>query len=405
MIVFLALLPAYVLSIFYRSFLSVIADPVMADLGIGPGEFGFLGAAWFVTFALAQFPVGWALDRLGPRRTVAAAMAVGSAGAFLFALSTNAVSGMVGMALIGLGCSPIFMSALFLFARTQAPARFAVLSSAFIGLGSIGNLAGAGPLALAAEHFGWRPAMLVMAGAFLVSTVLAAGLVRDIPVARKPGSADEGLLQGLRSMLAIRELWLLAPITIVSYAIVVTVRGLWIAPFMIQVYGFDPVSSGHVATGMAVAMVVGAFGYGALERRIGSSKPLVLWGTVATGLCFAWLALLGPGSARQAIGLFALIGVVGFTYAILMAHARLFFPDHLMGRGMTFVNFLFIAGAAAMQSGSGWLIAAQRAAGRDPGTTFASLHWVFAGLLLASCVVYFFTPEKPKKPTTSSIIR
>ena len=66
MIVFIALLPAYVLSIFYRSFLSVIAGPVMADLGIGPAAFGLIGAAWFIAFALAQFPVGWALDRLGP---------------------------------------------------------------------------------------------------------------------------------------------------------------------------------------------------------------------------------------------------------------------------------------------------------------------------------------------------
>ena len=47
--------------------------------------------------------------------------------------------------------------------------------------------------------------------------------------------------------------------------------------------------------------------------------------------------------------------------AILMAHARQFFPEHLIGRGMTFVNFLFIAGAGAVQSASGWFIAQQRA--------------------------------------------
>ena len=80
MIIFFALLPAYFLSIFYRSFLSVIAGPVMADLAIGPRELGFLGAAWFIAFAAAQFPIGWALDRLGPRRTVTAAMAIGTVG-------------------------------------------------------------------------------------------------------------------------------------------------------------------------------------------------------------------------------------------------------------------------------------------------------------------------------------
>jgi hypothetical protein len=98
-----------------------------------------------------------------------------------------------------------------------------------------------------------------------------------------------------------------------------------------------------------------------------------------------------------AVTLFAIVGGTGFTYAILMAHARVFFPDHLVGRGMTFVNFLFIAGAAMVQFGSGWLIAAQRAAGHDPATAFANLHWVFAALLLASTAVYLFTPEHRAK--------
>jgi predicted MFS family arabinose efflux permease len=393
-IVFVALLPAYVLSIFYRSFLSVIAGPVMADLSIGPAEFGLLGAAWFIAFALAQFPVGWALDRLGPRRTVAVTMAIGSAGAFLFALAGDATTATAGMALIGLGCSPIFMSSLYLFARTQAAARFALLTSVFIGLGSLGNLAGAAPLALAAQAYGWRPTMLAFAAAFLLSTLLAVALVRDPPPVTDGSGKHEGLLQGLKSIVAIRPLWLLAPITLTGYAIVATARGLWIAPFMTQTHGLGAVAAGHAALVMAITMTGGAFLYGALQKWFGRSKPLVAWGTVVTGLGFALLALFGEGSALTATVLFAVVGAAGFTYAILMAHARVFFPEHLVGRGMTFVNFLFIAGAAAVQFGSGWFIAAQRASGRDAVAAFANLHWAFAVLLLLSTAIYLFTPEK-----------
>jgi MFS family permease len=393
-IVFVALLPAYVLSIFYRSFLSVIAGPVMADLSIGPAEFGLLGAAWFIAFALAQFPVGWALDRLGPRRTVAVTMAIGTAGAFLFALAGDAATATAGMALIGLGCSPIFMSSLYLFARTQAAARFALLTSVFIGLGSLGNLAGAAPLALAAQAYGWRPTMLAFAASFLLSTLLAVALVRDPPAVTDASGKHEGLLQGLKSIVVIRPLWLLAPITLTGYAIVATARGLWIAPFMTQTHGLGTVAAGHAALVMAVTMTGGAFVYGALQKWIGRSKPLVAWGTVVTGLGFALLALFGEGSVLTATVLFAVVGAAGFTYAILMAHARVFFPEHLVGRGMTFVNFLFIAGAAAVQFGSGWFIAVQRASGRDAVAAFANLHWAFAVLLLLSTAVYLFTPER-----------
>lgn len=396
MIIFFALLPAYFLSIFYRSFLSVIAGPVMADLAIGPREFGLLGAAWFTTFALAQFPIGWALDRIGPRRTVVAAMAIGTAGAFLFASATGAVSGTLAMALIGIGCSPIFMASLFLFARTAQPARFAFLTSVFIGLGSLGNLVGAAPLALAAAHYGWRPSMLAMAVCFFVATALAGLLIRDPPRAESAAGGAEGLIAGLASILKLRPLWLLAPITLTAYAILATARGLWVAPFMADVHGFDAVAAGNAATAMALTMVAGAFLYGGLEKAIGKVKPLVLWGTIATAATFAFLALAGASSAPLAILLFALIGAVGFTYAILMAHARLFFPTHLLGRGMTAVNFLFIAGAALTQSGSGWFIASRRAAGLDAASTFAHLHWIFAGLLLVSAAIYALTPERPK---------
>jgi predicted MFS family arabinose efflux permease len=392
--VFFALLPAYFLSIFYRSFLSVIANPVMADLGIGPRELGFLGAAWFIAFAVSQFPIGWALDRLGPRRTVTVAMAVGSVGAFLFAMAGNALAGTFAMALIGIGCAPIFMASLFLFARTAEPARFAFLTSVLIGLGSLGNLLAAGPLALASAHYGWRSAMLAMAACFLAATLLAAVLLRDPPRAESASGKTEGLVEGLASILRLRPLWLLAPITLIGYAIVATARGLWIAPFMGDVHGFDAITAGNAATAMAVAMVGGAFLYGGLEKAVGRVKPLVLWGTVATAVAFALLALMGASSAALAVVLFAAIGAVGFTYAVLMAHARIFLPAHLLGRGMTAVNFLFISGAALLQSGSGWFIATQRASGFDAAATFANLHWGFAALLLGAAVIYAFTPER-----------
>ena len=394
MTVFVALLPAYVLSIFYRSFLSVIAGPVMGDLGIGPAEFGLLGAAWFIAFALAQFPVGWALDRLGPRRTVAVTMAIGSVGAFLFAEAGQAGVATLAMALIGIGCSPIFMASLYLFARTQAPARFGLLTSIFIGLGSLGNLVGAAPLALAAQAFGWRPTMLAFAVSFLLSTVLAGLLVRDPPLVTDESGKHEGLFKGLASIVAIRPLWLLAPITLVGYAIVATARGLWIAPYMTQVHGLTAIAAGHAALGMATSMVIGAFVYGALQKRAGRSKALVAWGTLVTGLGFGLLAIVGDRSMVGAAGLFALVGGTGFTYAILMAHARGFFPDHLVGRGMTFVNFLFIAGAGAIQWGSGAFVAAQRAAGQSPAAAFANMHWLFAALLIVSTAIYLAAPER-----------
>lgn len=394
--IFLALILAYILSIFYRSFLSVIATPLMADLGIGPAELGSMSSAWFISFAVMQFPVGWALDRLGPRLTVSACMGVGLAGALLFAAAPNAQMATLAMGLIGIGCSPVFMSALYLFARSGSSSSFAGLASLFIGLGSLGNLFGAAPLSRASDAFGWRPTMLAVAALFGCAMAIAAVLVRDPPApVQERATRDDGVIAGIRSIVRIRALWFLAPITFFAYAILATTRGLWVAPFLEQVNGLDRATQGNGALVMAVAMTAGAFAFGWAEKRLGGPKPTVLASTAVSAVLFAVLAMTGHVSGVWAIVLFAAIGICLFNYAILMAHARLFFPENLIGRGMTTMNFLFIAGTSAVQVSSGWFIATERAAGLPPANVFADLHWLFAGLLLLSVAVYARAPARP----------
>ncbi|MFY8039712.1 MAG: MFS transporter [Bosea sp. (in: a-proteobacteria)] len=401
--IFFALILAYILSIFYRSFLSVIATPLMADLDIGPAELGALSSAWFITFAVMQFPVGLALDRVGPRLTVSVCMGIGAVGAILFAFAPTAAVATGAMALLGIGFSPVFMAALYLFARSGPSAGFAGLASLFIGLGSLGNLLGAAPLARAADAFGWRPTMAGVAALLCLALLLAASLLRDPPPLPKTDDADDqGILAGIRAIVSIRALWLLAPITFTAYAILVTTRGLWVAPFLEEVNGLDRAMQGNGAFAMALAMTAGAFVFGWVEKHLGGPKPTVLWSTSLTAALFVALAVSGHLGGLWAIVLFAAIGIAGFNYAILMAHARLFFPAHLIGRGMTTMNFLFIAGASAVQIGSGWFIAAERSQGLAATTTFANLHWLFAGLLLASVLIYARAPARAPEATPAS---
>ena len=51
-----------------------------------------------------------------------------------------------------------------------------------------------------------------------------------------------------------------------------------------------------------------------------------------------------------------LLGGFGMTYGVLMAHGRSFVPDHLLGRGITLLNVLFIGGAGVLQPLSGALM-------------------------------------------------
>ena len=390
--IFLTFLAAYVLSQFYRSFLAVIAPELARELALSPQALGNLQAFWILGFVATQFPVGLALDTIGPRRTVALQMLLAVAGALLFATAHSALMLNTAMLLIGAGCGSIYMGAIYLFGRTAPAQRFALLCSWLLGLGTAGNLLAASPLAWAAQSIGWRGAMAGMAVATLLSALSVLLLIRD-PL-RITTHASRGLIAGIGEILKIRALWPLLPITGVSYAAVLAERGLWAGPYFSSVYGLDPVARGNALLVMAAAMSVGAMAYGPLDRLLKTRKWVVFPGVGVTALCFAALSLPGlPLGA--AVPLMAAIGGFGMTYGVLMAHGRSFVPDHLLGRGITLLNVLFIGGAGVLQPLSGALMNGLRDA--PPEQAYATLHLIFAGLLGVGLVVYLFARDNPPK--------
>ncbi len=377
----------YLLSQFYRSFLAVIAPELAADVGLDAAGLGLVSAAFFAAFALAQLPIGASLDRFGARRTVAGPMLAAVVGAAVFALARAPWHSVTGMALIGLGCSPVFMGALWVIGRTTTPARFALWSSLIVGIGSMGNLAAATPLAAAAAAWGWRATMLGIAVATLASAASVFVVVKDPPRAEAPSGAGAAPA-GIGAVLAIRELWPLIPIALTSYPIVVAVRGLWVGPYFAQVHHLDPVARGNAVSIMVFAMIAGAFAYGPLDRWFGTRKWVVVAGTVATIGGLAALALvptMGVGAASVA---FAVIGGLGMTYGVLMAHARAFLPAALLGRGLTLMNMCLIGGAAILQPLSGFWMRQLAASGVAPADAHGLLYGAFALALAASLAVY-----------------
>lgn len=388
---FLFLLLAYVLSQFFRAFLAVLAPTLGAELGATAGDLALASGLWFAAFAAMQLPVGVALDRIGPRRTAAALFAAGGAGgAALFALAQSPGMVVAAMTLIGVGCAPVLMASFFIFARTYPPAAFASLAGLLIGVGSAGNLASAAPMAWAAETFGWRAALWALAAA---CAAIAAGILAFV---RDPAAspAADGPTGGLGELLRLPAFWLLVPLLLVNYAPAAGVRGLWAGPYLEGVFGLDAAGIGAITLWMAAAMVLGNFAYGPADRLFGTRKRVLIAGNLAAAAALVALGL-APAAGLAAAGvLLAALGFFGSSFPLVMAHARSFYPPHLVGRGVTFANLLAIGGVGLMQILSARLFEARLAAGAAPEAAFGALFLFFGLLLAAGVAVYAFAEDR-----------
>jgi MFS family permease len=392
---FALLLFAYLFSQFFRSFLTIIAADLTRDLGFDAGQLGWISAAWFITFACAQFLVGYLLDTLGPRRTTGGLMVCGVAGALIFALSGSFATSVAGMALVGIGCAPMLMASLYIFGRTEPPARFATLASFMVGFGNIGNLAAATPLALAAQTFGWRWSMAAVGLAMGLAALMIWLFLPDPDKAERHDGRPASFLHDLLSILRIRALWLVFPLHLVSYGAVATERGLWVGPLLDKVYGLDPIGRGNIIFAMSLGMAAGALACGPAARLFGGTKrPAAIGNALTAGLFIALglVPMMGPAAASAAL---VGIGTVGLTYSLLLGHGRQFVPDHLLGRGVTLMNFCAIGGAGIMQVVTGQAMERLLQGGTQPVQAFAVIHLMIGTAVLAALIPFLFARKAP----------
>lgn len=380
---------AYVLSQFYRAFLAVLSPVLGVEIGATPEHLAVSSGLWFLSFAAMQIPIGWALDTVGPRRTAAWLLGVaGGGGALVFALAQGPVHLHFAMILIGAGCAPVLMASYYIFGRMYPARVFATLAGAIIGFGTLGNLAGAYPLAWAAEAFGWRQSVGALAVITVIVALALARFVQDPPEIEDTGAGKGSVL----GVLKIRALWLIFPLMAVSYVPAAALRGLWVGPFFANVYGADSLGIGWITLMMALAMVAGSFAYGPLDRVLKTRKWVILVGNLMVAVCLMALWAAPTAGYWPTALLFVGIGLFGASYPVLMAHGRSFFPPHLLGRGVTMMNLFSIGGVGVIQTLSSRVHASVPPV--PPEAPYQAIFLLFGGLLLAGCVIYLFSQDR-----------
>jgi MFS family permease len=394
LLIFAVLLLAFTLCQFLRSAMAVVAPEMVRELGITPRELGFITSIFFVAMAAMQIPAGMMFDRFGVRPITGTALVAAVVGGIVFSTGDHLWQFMLGQFLFGIGMSPLFMGSIMVVARWWGAAKFATLSATMMAVSYVGNIGATMPLAHLIEAIGWRYSMLVPSIILGVATALFFLVIRDAPPGhpwwnqRSKESAREvfaGVLEALRHPVMPG----LLAAAFIGYSAGYAIRGLWIGPYMLDVFGLDAITRGDILFVSAILGMVGLYTSGQLAGRV-NPRPVIMTFAGAGCAAMALLALVGdPGMTLFLIAFLAFSMVANFFPAV-MGHAQATFPDRLRGRSLTLINFSVFVGVGITQLVTGFLIDAfpSDAHGAHPEAAYRAMFAYLAIMMAVGIAIY-----------------
>jgi MFS family permease len=347
--VFLPFVAGYYLSYLFRTINALIAVPLALELGLGAGDLGLLTSVYFLTFAVAQIPIGVLLDRYGPRRIQSALLVAAAVGAALFAASDDFLLLLAGRALIGLGVAAALTAGLKALVLWFPRDRLPLLNGLMVMLGALGAVTATSPAELLLASFGWRG----LFGLFAAVTAGCAVMIYLVVPEAAPAASGAASVD-LRKVFTDPRFWRIAPLSATCIGTAWALHGLWAAQWLTDVESLDRTAMvWHLFT-MAVALSLGAIllGVAADRLRRRGVGPQVLLGLVATVFITAQLALILRWPLPSYF-LWAIVAAVGAATVLSYAILAEYFPKELAGQANGVLNFFHIGAAFVLQYATG----------------------------------------------------
>ncbi|KGK40934.1 transporter [Nitrincola sp. A-D6] len=376
--IFLPFALGYYLSYLLRTVNAVISPELTQDLSLSAADLGLLTSAYFLTFGMAQIPLGIALDRYGPKRVLGSLLLLAAVGSAAFAMGDSLGQLTLARGLIGLGVSACLMAGLKGFAMWYPAERQSSMTGYIMAAGALGALTASTPMEAMLPFLGWRGVFWLIAG---LATALSVFVFFALP-----GDVQQTSRESLGTTLKSVAKIFIAPdfLRFAGSATFFTggfmaMQSLWAVPWLMNVNGLPLNQAASYLMILNLGMLTGQLSVGLFGTRlsqrgvtplnvmqIGYGLMLIVQGLILTGwgpILVFWF-LLGVLSAANAQ-----------TYIATAAN----FPKSAFGRVSTAINLMAFAGAFIVQWGLGIALDLLQQNGASvPG----SLRMAFAGLIV-----------------------
>lgn len=384
-----------------RIVVALVGPAIALEFGLSASGLGVLAAAYFAAYALAQLPIGLAMDLHGARRVQVVLALVAAAGFLLSALAPDPAWLAAGRFVSGIGIAGALIAIMKANVQWYPPKRLAAVTGAAVFIGGAGALAATWPVQALLPWTGWRGAFGLLA---LLSLVAAAWIRLSVPLA-PPGAPPPPPRRRLRTeiaefgrIFAHPQFLRFTPAVALSSGLVFTYQGLWAGPWLRDVAGLGDQARAGVLLAYALGMMTGHLSSGQLASLLQARgrDPMVVpfLGMGCMALVQAVLATgpRDPAALPVLWFLFAALGSCGpVAYALLAQR----FPPAMTGRVSTAMNGTMLALVFVMQAAIGFVLdlwPRTAAGGWDP----AGYAWALGGTLALQALALGWVALAPR---------
>ena len=383
---------------FFRNAHVVVAPEIMRELGASAGSLAALTSAMFLASAVSQIPGGILLDRFGTRIMMPIMLVLSGIGAGLFGAASSVGELIFARAFMGVGGAVLVMAGIVACARWFDAKQFSTLAGSIMAASQLGNLTSTVPMALIAAWFGWRGAYAAVVVFTFALAAVVYTVVRDAPPGHdfhaRPRETIARSAAGVMEVLRIPGIWRLMVMAWFAWGSSACIIGLWAGPYLSDVHGLDTLGRGKALFWMAAGVILGALAFTFVDRSTGRTKQAIIAGASVNIALFSVLAIWPDPGLVLVTALLSLVGMVGGYSVLIATHGRRFYPERLIGRGISTVNCAVLFGAASLQAATGVIVGGLSTPGSPIGiSAFRAMFAALAATLVIALACYWRCPE------------
>ncbi|MDA7440225.1 MFS transporter [Candidatus Pseudothioglobus singularis] len=387
----------YFLSCLLRAITATLSPVLTLEFDLMAADLGLLAGGYFLGFACMQIPIGFLLDKFGPKKIVSSFLLIAFIGTVSFALAQSFSGLLASRILIGVGVSACLMAPLTGYRIWFAEHQQQRANSWMLMIASLGFLSSTLPVQLLLPTLGWRWMFGGIAALILVSIVLMLAFIPKWDHQKDESWDSSSRLGSFADVWKNKFFISVIPMGLLNYGGLMAIQTLWAGPWMTRVAGYSPLESATGLFWINITMLVSFFLWGYFLPKITnlgfSAFKILKLGLPLSFLVMLTIILLGPKAGAFYIALFILSSIF---LSVIQPAVGLSFQSHLAGKALTSFNLLIFLGTFIMQWFIGLVIDLVKGLGYSEIIGFKTSFSVFLLLSLMAYIFFLIINRKPQ---------